>query len=431
MKYACFFCFFLLIPALSPAQVQHTFRVDMSGTIEKGLFEPPEGDRIILRGSFNDWRENKYVLNDEDGDGIYTGTFDINETTGNTLEYKYVIITSEAIVLWEYRPNPDNPPYGNRVRELCGDIPEHEVEVYNLNHWFLHLSGREVVFPKEELQEDFRQLRKTLQDSHCCLYEYTSKERMDELFDRQYTLIDRDMKPHEFYKILTPITSAIGCMHSAVWMPDEYWDIGPENLFPLQVRLIEEYLVVTGHYGDSIQVPSGSVILKINDRPIDEIISEMLANISADAMNPQFRRAQIEQRFPLLYARRFGFPEEFEIEYALPGRKTRVTGFLESANIESVRSVVFANFRQPPLEFTLLEDRSTAVLPIRTFSYYDRVDYFTDFLDSCFAVLREKEIGNLILDLRENDGGDPFCAAPLFSYLEREAVPYFAERSPT
>lgn len=34
---------------------------------------------------------------------------------------------------------------------------------------------------------------------------------------------------------------------------------------------------------------------------------------------------------------------------------------------------------------------------------------------------------NLIFDLRENDGGDPFCAAPLFSYLQKEPEPYFAE----
>ena len=31
------------------------------------------------------------------------------------------------------------------------------------------------------------------------------------------------------------------------------------------------------------------------------------------------------------------------------------------------------------------------------------------------------------MDLRRNDGGDPFCAAPLLSYLEHKPVPYFAE----
>jgi len=66
-------------------------------------------------------------------------------------------------------------------------------------------------------------------------------------------------------------------------------------------------------------------------------------------------------------------------------------------------------------------------MTISSFIYYDRVDYFKGFLDSCFTLIKEKNIENLILDLRKNDGGDPFCAIPLFSYLEHEPVPYFAE----
>ena len=53
--------------------------------------------------------------------------------------------------------------------------------------------------------------------------------------------------------------------------------------------------------------------------------------------------------------------------------------------------------------------------------------YFTNFLDSSFKKIKDKSITNLILDLRGNDGGDPFCSVPLFSYLEKEPVKYFAE----
>jgi len=66
-------------------------------------------------------------------------------------------------------------------------------------------------------------------------------------------------------------------------------------------------------------------------------------------------------------------------------------------------------------------------MTIQTFIYYDRVSMFKEFLENCFQEIHEKKIANLILDLRGNDGGDPFCAVPLFSYLENESVPYFAE----
>jgi C-terminal processing protease CtpA/Prc len=48
-------------------------------------------------------------------------------------------------------------------------------------------------------------------------------------------------------------------------------------------------------------------------------------------------------------------------------------------------------------------------------------------MDRSFREIKEKGIKNLILDLRGNDGGDPFCSVILYSYLMKEPAPYFAE----
>jgi len=298
-------------------------------------------------------------------------------------------------------------------------------------------SSKEAVFSIDEMQEDFMQLRETLENDHCCLYEYTNKEEFNQLFDKQYGFINKPLKLHEFYKILTPITAKIGCGHTAVWMPGGFWDIGSENLFPLKIDIIEgdstkfksvgEYVVVAGTYNDSLEVPYGSIIQEINGCNIDDIISEMRANYSADAFNIHFINSQIKRRFSLIYARRFGFPERYIVKYILQGRKTSEIKTLNPASNQSVRAVVYSNFKHPPLVFETIDDRNTAILTIPTFIYYDRVPYFTGFIDSAFRIIKEQNIKNLILDLRRNDGGDPFCAAPLFAYLEPEPLPYFSE----
>ena len=77
------------------------------------------------------------------------------------------------------------------------------------------------------------------------------------------------------------------------------------------------------------------------------------------------------------------------------------------------------------MEFT--EDSKTAVMTVKTFSYYDRVEYFKSFMDDSFRQIKDKGIKNLVLDLRGNDGGDPFCAVILYSYLEHRPAPYYAE----
>jgi hypothetical protein len=137
--------------------------------------------------------------------------------------------------------------------------------------------------------------------------------------------------------------------------------------------------------------------------------------------------AQFEKRFPMTYVSIYGFPENYIVNYALPGRKTREIKALVPADFRSVRKAVYKNYNHPLLTLKLLEDINNAVLTIPSFIYYDRVDYFKSFLDSAFLEIKNRRINNLILDVRGNDGGDPFCAVPLFSYLEKEPVKYFAE----
>ncbi len=279
----------------------------------------------------------------------------------------------------------------------------------------------------EDMRHDFGQLRNILEDEHCCLYEYTGKEEFDAIFDRRFRLIDRPMRAEEFFRIVAPIAAKVGCMHTALWMPGKFFNSGADNLFPLQVKLIENELVVAGSYLETQDIPVGSIIQEINGLPADKIVDELRTITSADALNPHFIDSQVEKRFSMFYASVFGFPEKYTVTYVLPDGTTRVAAELASANIESVRKVIFANFGHPPLTLEFLEDRRTAVMTVRTFVYYDRVDYFRDFMDSSFRRIKEKGTENLILDLRGNDGGDPFCAVILYSYLEKEPAPYFAE----
>jgi len=287
--------------------------------------------------------------------------------------------------------------------------------------------GQSEFFTRQALQDDFIQFRKLLEENHCCLYEYTSKASMDSLFDANYKRISDSMRYEEYFRLLAPVTARIGCMHTATWMPGRFFNPNSENMFPLKFRIIDGMAVVTGSYNDTCEVPRGSVLLEINGLQASSVIDSLRSMTSADALNPWFIDAQLTRRFSMFYASYFGFPDEYIITYALPGRKTSATVTVRPATLESVRAFVFSHFNSPPLKFEILEDKNTALMTIETFIYYDRVDYFRNFMDSTFHLIKEKKIDNLILDLRGNDGGDPFCAVILLSYLEKEPVPYFAE----
>ena len=416
----------LVIFVNSYSQNVITFRVDLKEAFSKEIFVPSSGDSIIVRGSFNSWSTNDYKLADVTGDSVFSGEFNIIGDPGSFIEYKFIILKRTGEIVWESNPNPDNPPYGNRKLILTGNPQLTPIQNFHLTDPDIRGINLNREFSVRELQEDFLQLRKSLESDHCNLYEYTRKEKFDSLFDHQFACIDHPMRYHEFFQILAPINNIIGCMHSNVWMAGSYWDYGKNNLFPLQVKFIAGYTVVSGYYNDTSQVPVGSIILEINSRPIDKIINDLTSSYSSDGLNKQFQYAQVEKRFPMAYARFYGFPEKYIITYALPGRKTSVTTELIPADINRVRKIVFKNFDHPPPTLKITDKSDLAILKVPSFIFYDRVEYFTNFVDSAFKELKNENVKNLILDLRGNDGGDPFCSVPLFSNLEKEPVSYFA-----
>lgn len=73
-----------------------TFNVNMSVQQALGNFTPGT-HQVVVRGTFNSWSGNTHECLDGDGDGIYSGTFDIAE---GGIEYKFVIVGGASDV-WE------------------------------------------------------------------------------------------------------------------------------------------------------------------------------------------------------------------------------------------------------------------------------------------------------------------------------------------
>lgn len=82
--------------------VMVTFQLDMSVQIRKGAFDPA-ADKVEVAGSFNNWQNDPSAfLEDTDGDSIYTGTWELTGTFGETVhEYKYLQRLGSGTDVWE------------------------------------------------------------------------------------------------------------------------------------------------------------------------------------------------------------------------------------------------------------------------------------------------------------------------------------------
>lgn len=284
-------------------------------------------------------------------------------------------------------------------------------------------------FSGKSLQADFDQFRKFLEESHPQLYRFTSKQTFDSLFEVHSRMIDDSMTTQEFYQIIAPLVARVGCGHTSLWSPDGYWDRAPQRMFPLGVHARDGQLFVIHSYNQESPVAYGSQIISVNGRDARYLLEEMLGNIWSDGFIKTKKYRRLNGVFPYLYALNYGYPGQFSIVY-------REEGMDKQINLEPLSRMVLTAYRDSLVSsgtirredlIMELKDEQTALLTIRTFAYYDDNKGFNRFIDSSFQVIRDHKIQNLVIDLRGNDGGDPFCSSHLLTYLQKKPVIYFRQ----
>lgn len=277
----------------------------------------------------------------------------------------------------------------------------------------------------EELKEDFIQFRGLILQKAVSPYEFISREEFNQLIDEAYNSIKEPLSLRDFYTILLPLKEKIGCGHTHLDYPHEYRTKVQNYKFPLIMTLVEEKCILIENLQDKPRIPKFSGILNINGINIREIIKTVLGDISSDGYNTQYKSAAFGSCFQYYYANRYGVPQCYIIEYS-----DNNSGELKVTTIPALpcSSINYSNMRSSELNYNLIPELSTAILDIDSFSYYgDKNKIFFNFVDNAFREVNKKKIKNVVLDLRGNGGGDPYCSSYLFSYLEKKAAKYFAE----
>ena len=134
----------VLVLLAAPAWAQSyeiTFQVDMSDAITNCALDPASDQIVTVPGEHNGWDasgDNASVLTDDDDDGIYTGTFTVEEDSlgdDSVLQYKF---WGSEPVGWENDPNREFDPtedatidpvaFNKTFEDIC-DADTEEIEV--------------------------------------------------------------------------------------------------------------------------------------------------------------------------------------------------------------------------------------------------------------------------------------------------------------
>ena len=275
------------------------------------------------------------------------------------------------------------------------------------------------------LQKDFQILRHALEEAHGGLYQYTSKRAMDRTFDRAYRKIDHPMPPLEFWRLASPVVSHIKCGHTFLFYPKAVQEnLGSLPLFPLVTRIVDDRLY---GYRDLVNPRSrleGAELLSINGVPVKKLLKSLRSVVNGDGNTPTatdyFITPFTNFRF-FLYG--LGIESPFRLEYRDKGgmrQSTTLAGTEQPIANEAWRARNPQSDTAPNAELRFLDDGRIAALTVRHwYRYADaaRKLTFSDFLKTSFTQIHQRGTTNMIIDVRDDDGGLDIPVVELFTYL--------------
>ncbi|MEZ4847028.1 MAG: S41 family peptidase [Bacteroidia bacterium] len=272
-----------------------------------------------------------------------------------------------------------------------------------------NLASQNHSYSNKEIASDLAYLKTELEQNHPNLYTYSSKEQIDEWFKTKSSNLPDSLTDKEAFKIITSISGLLKDGHSYMYPNarhlEEFFKSAP--LFPLDVFLMNDNLIVVGNHSNEQNIPLGVVLTRINGIEIKEIQSLIVQHTCRDGNNLAYPKHLFYQFFPAFYSYFYGFYKSFQIEYITPKgeQKEIIIQGLRRSEIKAKKE----NQQEKGIDIKLLLNKKAAFISIKSFDQKIlKNDYHQKFkkeIKKAFKLLEEEDIEHLAIDLRDNQGG--------------------------
>lgn len=288
-------------------------------------------------------------------------------------------------------------------------------------------------FSRVKMKKDFEIFKSISSKANSGVKKYRTEKQIDSIYNWANQQIEEITSYREFYNLIFTISDFEGSCHNEVSLPKKFAkNLKSENFgyFPYPIKWIEGKWLI--NISDK-EIPLGAEIVKINNVPIIEIIPQLYRFYSTDGNNLTGKRIGLMTNFSKYYRLQFGLTKTFVVSYLNPNSQQ-----VETKNIQSVgNKEYYENFRKmhsmsvEQYYYADLKENqkynykqlnpSTGVLTIHTFNIGNEktIEHknYLRFLDSTFVDIKDKKVVNLIVDIRNNGGGNDPNDLVTYSYL--------------
>lgn len=218
----------------------------------------------------------------------------------------------------------------------------------------------------------------------------------------------------QLYLGLTPIVAMLGDGHTHLLLPEEQVLKDSAKFLPAFLTVTPEKTLRVKWSVDNT-IPENSIIISVNGIPADSIIRSMMPLVSGE--REHFKLMRIDNDFTGLF--HLMYPaDKYVISYSIDGSSHTATLYpMLWGNIKVNFDSEASQKPTTPYDYTVDSARNLAIMDFR--SFHDEAG-MKNFADSMFREIREKNIGNLIIDLRNNGGGNSLVGDILLRYISPE-----------
>jgi hypothetical protein len=287
--------------------------------------------------------------------------------------------------------------------------------------------SRGKMLTQQKAIEDYDILYSSLINYHPAPFFYIKEADLATFYESQKGLITDSLSEIDFIFLCRKLITQIRCGHTQA-LPSEDWFKsikGLKNQVPFDVKNIEGRLYISSTIDSTFDFHVNDELISVNTIPVQDIIDRLLVMETGDGFTQTFRNRIVEIRFRIYLLFLLGIPQDYLIEFRNSEgevKQTTVQPTKEKINeipkpgIPDNLKLVLKN------SWSSFSFDSVANLGyLKITSFLEKKEY-KKYHKQVFKYIKQHPNSKLILDLRENPGGDFRHGNRFLAYLSKEKV---------
>ncbi len=274
-------------------------------------------------------------------------------------------------------------------------------------------------------QQDFTIFKTSLQEMHSGLNWFITKERFKILYDSIYNSLSDNAETEQFYLKVRYAMAALKHGHDGMNMTNAESGINfkmnsmPKSRkhLPFVLKFLDKKLYIVNNCSSNKAIVNGSEILSINGKSTTELSNEFCNYIFANGRNTSFKYQVLGTYYQFQYLLQALYPnEEYEIEFKPYNKKIKIKTTVQTELPQTIADTYKKQTGKDIgawdnlIEYKQIDAKlKLGYLKFETFSAF-RVEKdsikFASLFEKLFAEIKKDKIENLIVDIRNNEGGD-------------------------